>query len=166
MSKRIKTVIGWREWAKMPGLGIRAIKAKVDTGARTSCLHAFEVHTFRSRGIERVRFKVHPLQRDAQRTITAEAKLADKRWVRSSDGREMLRPVILTEMELMGELLPIELTLTNRDVMGFRMLLGRQALRRRFLVDVDRSYLAGAGPRSKKRRVRKVRRVNRDAEEE
>ena len=134
-------IIGWREQLALPDLGIREVKAKIDTGARSSALHAFDVETFNSNGKRMVRFKVHPYQRDAHRTVTAEAELLDQRQVRNSGGQTQVRPVIETSVELNGDRWSIELTLTNRDVMGFRMLLGRQAVRRRFLVDAGRSFL-------------------------
>jgi len=136
-------VIGWREWICLPEFGIEAIKVKVDTGARSSALHAFDIELF-SRGGERmVHFKVHPLQRDSRQSVAAEAELIDERGVRNSGGQLELRPVIETTIELLGQKWQIELTLTNRDAMGFRMLLGRQALRRRFLVHSGRSFLSG-----------------------
>lgn len=141
-----RPVIGWREWVVLPELGVPAIKAKVDTGARSSSLHAYDVQIFRVDGVDRVRFKVHPFQRDSRQTIVAEHDLLEQRWVKSSGGHETLRPVILAKVELMGRRWPIELTLMNRDTMGFRMLLGRQAVRGRFLVEPGRSYLAGKGP--------------------
>ncbi len=134
-------IIGWREQLALPDLGIPEVKAKIDTGARSSALHAFDVETFERDGKPMVRFKVHPYQRDAQRTVTAEAELIDQRQVRNSGGQAQVRPVIETTVELNGYTFPIELTLTNRDAMGFRMLLGRQAVRRRFLVDAGRSFL-------------------------
>ena len=144
-------VVGWREWVALPDLGISAIKAKVDTGARTSSLHAFDVQIARREGISVVRFKVHPFQRDSHQVVAVVAKLVDQRWVKSSAGHETLRPVIETDVQLMGGRWAIEFTLVQRDTMGFRMLLGRQALRRRFVVDPGRSYLAGRGPRVKRR---------------
>ncbi len=137
-------IIGWREQLALPDLGISEVKAKIDTGARSSALHAFDVETFNSNGKRMVRFKVHPYQRDAHRTVTAEAELLDQRQVRNSGGQTQVRPVIETTVELNGDRWSIELTLTNRDVMGFRMLLGRQAVRRRFLVDAGRSFLHSA----------------------
>jgi hypothetical protein len=138
--------IGWREWLAVPELGIRAIKAKIDTGARSSALHAFDIELF-ERGDQRmVRFRVHPWQRNLEETVAAEAPLAEERLVRNSGGVETLRPVIVTHVELLGQQWPIELTLTPRDYMGFRMLLGREAVRRRFLVDPGRSYLSGKRP--------------------
>ena len=134
-------IIGWREQLALPDLGIPEVKAKIDTGARSSALHAFDVETFERDGKPMVRFKVHPYQRDAQRTVTAEAELIDQRQVRNSGGQAQVRPVIETTVEINGYTFPIELTLTNRDAMGFRMLLGRQAVRRRFLVDAGKSFL-------------------------
>lgn len=133
--------IGWREWLALPELGVPGLKAKVDTGARSSALHAFDVELIERQGSARVRFKIHPLQRNSIEVITAEADLVDQRTVRSSGGHEQLRPVIHTVVKLGEWQWSIELTLTNRDVMGFRMLLGRQAIRQRFLVDPGRSFL-------------------------
>ncbi len=134
-------IIGWRETLDLPELGIQRIKAKIDTGARSSALHAFDVHIIERNGTSKVRFKVHPYQKDTKQTIIAEADLIDRREVKSSTGHAQLRPVIQTTVQLGEQLLSIELTLTNRDVMGFRMLLGRQAIRKRFLVDPGKSFL-------------------------
>ena len=143
--------IGWREWLTLPDLGIEAIKAKVDTGARSSALHAFDVESFRAGEKEMVRFKVHPLQRDVETTVEAIAEVVDHRSVRSSHGEESLRPVIVTTVELLGQRFEVELTLVRRDTMGFRMLLGRQAIRRRFVVDPGCSYRNGRRRRKKRR---------------
>ncbi len=125
------------------------MKAKVDTGARSSSLHAFDLETIERCGATWVRFRVHPIQRDSRATVHSEALLRERRWVRNSGGKQQLRPVVVTTASLLGRRWPIELTLTNRDEMGFRMLLGRQAVRRRFVVDPGRSFLAGrAGARS------------------
>lgn len=134
--------IGWREWVSLPNLGIMEIKAKIDTGARSSALHAFDLKILEENGKQRVRFKVQPLQQDTINTVIAEADLLEWREVRNSGGQTELRPVILTSVELMGQQWPIELTLTNRDAMEFRMLLGRQALKGRFLIDCEKSYLS------------------------
>jgi hypothetical protein len=139
-------LIGWREWLALPALGIGAVKAKVDTGARSSALHAFDIELFQRDEQPMVRFRVHPWQRTNESVIEAEAPLAGQRLVRNSGGSESLRPVIVAEVELAGRRWPIELTLTSRDAMGFRMLLGREAVRRRFLVDGGRSYLLGKRP--------------------
>jgi hypothetical protein len=136
-------IIGWREWIGLPQLGEAAIKAKIDTGARSSSLHAYGVETFRRRGVLWVRFQIHPRQRSLEPSIPCEARVLEFRAVRSSSGHLSQRPVIVTDIELHGRRWPIELTLANRDEMGFRMLLGREALRGRLVVDPARSYLAG-----------------------
>lgn len=143
--------IGWREWISLPDLGMNGIKAKIDTGARSSALHAFDIEFFKQQEVDFVRFKVHPYQFNTVDTITAEAELLDIRSVRNSGGQAQQRPVIKTNIMVGKHQWPIELTLTNRDVMGFRMLLGRQGVRRRFLVDSGRSYLLS----SKRTRKRK-----------
>lgn len=147
-------VLGWREWVALPDLGVKSIKAKLDTGARSSALHAFDLERFRAHGKDMVRFTIHPIQRNTRRTIIAEAPLLDERLVRSSNGKQDLRAIIETEVEILGERWPIELSLTRRDVMGFRMLLGRQAIRRRYLVDPGISYVGGRPKKKKKAGVR------------
>ncbi|PSN20491.1 ATP-dependent zinc protease [filamentous cyanobacterium CCP5] len=134
-------VLGWREWVALPQLGVDRVKAKIDTGARSSAIHAFDVELFERRGVAMVRFKLHPVQQHAHPEIAAEAVLLDQRQVRSSGGHAQVRPVIQTDVTVNGWTWPIELTLANRDVMGFRMLLGRQAIRHRFWVDAGGSYL-------------------------
>ena len=148
--KRGLPVIGWREWVALPDLGIARIKAKVDSGARSSSLHAFEMRTFEKDGVQWVRFKVHPLQRTSKKTVLVEARILEYRSVRSSTGVAKKRPVIITEVELLGERWPVELTLASRDNMGFRMLLGREAFRGRFLVDGGRSFYGGKPPKVRK----------------
>lgn len=138
--------VGWREWVAIPELGIDSIKAKVDTGAKTSSLHAFRLKRFQQDGKEFVRFEVHPRQRKSKPSVTCECPVHEFRKVRSSSGHQELRPVILTEVEVAGERYRVEITLANRDAMGFRMLLGRQALRRRFVVDSGISYFGGKPP--------------------
>ena len=139
-------VAGWREWVGLPELGIEAIKAKIDTGARSSSLHAYDMKRFKRRGVSMIRFKVHPMQRESRTVVQAEARLVDLRKVRSSSGVQTLRPVILTPMELGGRSWEIEITLVRRDEMGFRMLLGRQALRKHLLVDPGGSFLISSPP--------------------
>lgn len=117
------------------------IKAKIDTGARSSALHAFDLERFERDGQSMVRFSIHPFQRNDAVVTVAEALLMDERDVRSSSGHAESRPVISTPVQLGDRQWSIELTLTNRDVMGFRMLLGRQAVRDRYWVDPGRSYL-------------------------
>jgi hypothetical protein len=142
--------IGWREWVGLPDLGIELIKAKVDTGARSSSLHAYDLREFDREGARWVRFKVHPTQRSTLRVVEAEAQILDFRAVRSSSGKAIIRPVIVTMVELLGVSWAAELTLANRDEMGFRMLLGREAFRRRFLVDGGKSYYGGKPDRKKR----------------
>ncbi len=139
--KRELPAIGWREWLSLPELGIVAVKAKIDTGARSSAIHAFDLQTFSAEGKYKVRFKVHPYQRDSHTTVISEAEILEEREVRNSGGHTEVRLTIVTLLMIGGSQWPIELTLTNRDVMGFRMLLGRQAVRDRFLVDPGKSYL-------------------------
>lgn len=137
----IRRAIGWREWVALPDLGIDRIKAKIDTGARTSALHAVRVRTAQIDGIDVVHFDVHPLQKSTRPLVTCQLPLVDERYVRSSDGARELRPVVATAVQLGDATWPIELTLTNRALMGFRLLLGRRALRKKFVVDPSRSWL-------------------------
>lgn len=136
----------------LPDLGVAAIKAKVDTGARTSALHAFDTR-IEERDRRWVRFWVHPIQCDDDLVVEAAAPLVDQRVVRSSNGQLEDRPVIVTTTELAGQRLSIELTLTRRDEMGFRMLLGREAVRERFVVDPGRSYMVPLSPAAREARA-------------
>ena len=149
ISKTPPGILGWREWAGLPLLGVDALKVKLDTGARTSSLHAFALTRFRRDGADMVGFEIHPHQRSREDAIEVEAEVIDERWVRNSGGQRELRPVIETDVRIGEDRWPIELTLTRRDAMGFRMLLGRQALRGRALVDAGRSYRAGKRPPGK-----------------
>lgn len=153
--KKKLTTIGWREWVALPDLAIKTIKAKVDTGARTSALHAFNIRYIHKHAKTIVQFEVHTLQRNHRVFVTCEAPLVEERFVTDSGGKRTLRPVIVTTAEVAGERLEIELTLTSRDEMGFRMLLGRQALRGRFLVHSGRSFVGGR-PGKKKKLKKKV----------
>ncbi len=141
MVKKKLEPIGWREVVKIPQLTRRKIKAKVDTGARTSALHATEVKFTKNGRTEFVHFKIHPDQDSAKPVVTCKAKVHSKRRVRSSSGHVSLRPVILLELNIGEHVFETEFTLVNRDLMGFRMLIGRKALKGRFLVNSGRSYL-------------------------
>ncbi len=135
--------MGWREWVGLPDLGTAWIKAKIDTGARSSSLHAFDLSTFDHEGAEWVKFSIHPWQESASDVVSAEAPVLEWRAVRSSSGKSSERPVIRTSLRLGESIFEMDLTLTRRDEMGFRMLVGREAIRRRLVVDPARSYLAG-----------------------
>jgi hypothetical protein len=140
--KREPMLVGWREWVGLPDLGVQMIKAKIDTGARSSALHAWHIRPFDKRGEKWVAFVLHPMQRDNHVIIECEAPVLGERHVRSSSGALQQRYVIKTILELGVRRWPIELTLTARDQMGFRMLLGRTALRRRAIIDPSRSFLS------------------------
>lgn len=144
--------VGWREWVGLPTLGVAHVKAKIDTGARTSALHAFELKEFTRDGDDWVRFTVHPWQRSKADAIDVEHPVHDRRAIRSSTGHVQQRVVIRTEMLLLGRPVTTELTLARRDAMGFRMLVGREALRQGFVVDSASSYLGGKPPKAVRRR--------------
>ena len=152
------TIAGWREWVSLPGLGVGWIKAKLDTGARTSAIHAFDLEVFQKDGElgpeDWVRYSVHPWQDSADDAVACESKVLEQREVRSSSGHVEERYVVCLELSMVGHVIAAEVTLSRRDEMGFRMLVGREALRQGFLVDPGRSYLGGRPKRS-------VRRLNR-----
>jgi len=142
-------VLGWREWARLPGIGVQALRAKVDTGARTSALNARAIEPFDRNGEPWVRFALRPHRRRTQ-DISCEAAVKDVRVVKDSGGHAEERFVIETSLGIgtRPEAWPVEITLANRGGMQFAMLLGRTAIRGRFTVDPARSYLAGRPPRS------------------
>lgn len=142
-------IIGWREWVSLPDLGVKFTKAKVDTGARSSSLHAFDIETFDKDSEQWVRFKIFPKQRSEGRVVDVEAPVLEHRSIRSSNGKSELRPVILTTCRVLKRTIQVELTLADRRKMGFRMLLGREAIRSNFLVDSGRSFLGGKPKRKK-----------------
>ena len=142
-SRASPITIGWREWIQLPELGLPPIKAKVDTGARTSCLHAFAVEPLEQDGRPYVRFGVHPKRRRQTPEIWCTCPVHDQRIVTDSGGHREMRYVIQTSLCAGPNHLTAELTLTNRDDMMFRMLLGRVAIAERFIVDPSRSYVFG-----------------------
>lgn len=150
----LSTIAGWREWVGLPSAGVPWMKAKLDTGARTSSLHAFDIEVVGEGDDERVRFWLRPWQESSDDAVQVECAIHDRRTVRSSSGHAEERIVVLLDISLLGQTFAAEVTLTNRDAMGFRMLIGRQALRRRFVVDPARSFLGGRAPKH-------VRRTNR-----
>lgn len=152
--KREKTVVGWREWASLPELGVEEIKVKIDTGARTSALHAYRIKPFRRKGTRFARFYLHPVQHRRHPELLCEAPIVDERVVTSSNGKQEQRYVVRTNLKIGALEWPIEVTLTNRDEMGFRMLLGRQALRERLVVDPGTSFKLSGVRRKKRRRLR------------
>lgn len=144
-STQAQTVVGWREWISLPDLGIDWIKAKIDTGARTSALHTFSLETGREHGQRIARFGVHPYQRSTEHIIWCQAPIVDERNVRDSGGHREWRHVIATDLALAGRRWPVEITLTVRDTMLFRMLVGRTAMSA-LRVDPTTSFLTGRPP--------------------
>lgn len=147
-------VAGWREWVGLPDLGVEHVKAKLDTGARSSALHAFDLEEFQRDGAAWVRFSIHPWQKTDADAQTVELPVHDRRTVRSSTGHAQQRYVVLMRLRLLDTTVTAEVSLTRRDTMGFRLLIGREALRQGFLVDSGRSYLGGRPPRQVRRRNR------------
>lgn len=148
------TLTGWREWVSLDAIGVPWIKAKIDTGAQTSALHATDISEFQRDGVPWVRFVAHPWQLSDSDAVVVELPVHDRRAVRSSSGHVQERPVVLVDVELVGRTIAAEFTLTDRDEMSFRVLIGREALRHGFVVDPSASFLGGKPPR-------KVRRSNR-----
>lgn len=138
------SVIGWREWAHLPELGVGRVKAKIDTGARTSALHAFGLEIVRDGEQDVAVFELHPTQRSTAGAVPVRVPIIGYRKVRPSTGKAERRPVVATDVVVGEHKFTIELTLTSRDAMGFRMLLGRRAISGRYLVDSSRSFLAGS----------------------
>jgi len=149
-SKKTKTIIGWKEWFTLDCLALPAIKAKIDTGAKTSALHAFNIETFYVEDVEYVRFEIHPLQKNKRLVRTCIARVIDRRMVSDSGGKKEKRIVIRSNINIGATKMRIELTLTNRDNMSFRMLLGREAIKQaKMIVDVSKSFAQGKIKKSK-----------------
>jgi hypothetical protein len=146
--------VGWREWVSLPEWGVDSIKAKIDTGARTSALHSFDLEFFDRDGAEWVRFGIQPWQKSDGDPVVVEALRLDHRTITSSSGTRSERPVVSAPLVLGGRQIDAEITLTRRDEMGFRMLVGREALAQGFTVDPAASYLGGKPSKT-------VRRLNR-----
>jgi hypothetical protein len=138
-----RNAIGWREWVALPDLNLPAIKAKVDTGARTSALHAFLIEPYSKNGIDMLRFLIHPIQLNDRIEVECHVPVFDFREVTDSGGHREMRYVIQSRVVIGNIEQSIEMTLTNRDTMRFRMLLGRRAMEDRFVVDPGASYLSG-----------------------
>ncbi|MGK0297646.1 MAG: hypothetical protein ACI9XC_001259 [Gammaproteobacteria bacterium] len=141
-------ILGWREWIALPELGIPAIKAKVDTGARTSALHTFKIEPFNNNGLDFVRFWLHPLRNKRDIELVCEAAVIDSRIVKDSGGHTEERYVITSPVCIGSHKWNIEITLTNRENMMFKMLLGRTAIiHSKITIDPSASYLTGRGLR-------------------
>lgn len=136
-----KRTVGWREWVALPGLGVKALRTKVDTGAATSSLHATDIEEFGKKGDPWVRFRLYAGPKGSRKNRIAEAPLVGIRRIRTSIGKAESRPVIKEKVRLAGRCWTVEFTLTDRKDMDYPMLLGRQAIARRFLVDPGRSWL-------------------------
>ncbi|MFK5634363.1 ATP-dependent zinc protease [Ornithinimicrobium sp. LYQ103] len=147
-----RTVVGWREWVRLPGVGVPWIKAKIDTGARTSSLHAFDLRPYEAEGGHRVRFSIHPWQATPADETAVDLPVHDERTVRSSSGHVETRYVVLVPLVLADRQVPAEVTLTDRDEMGFRMLVGREALVQGFVVDPSVSYAGGRPDRATRKK--------------
>lgn len=140
-NKHPELISGWREWASLPEIGIEQIKVKLDTGAKTSSLHAFQISTFKKNNQDWVKFDLHPLQDNDTFIKTCMCPIIDYRWITSSNGQSQQRYIISTSVKLGPLFWPIDISLANRDEMGFRMLLGRDAIKKNLLVDAGRSYI-------------------------
>ncbi len=148
--KKTKKIIGWKEWFSLDCIALPAIKGKIDTGAKTSALHAFNIETFYIEDVEYVRFDIHPLQKNKRLVRSCISRVIDRRMVSDSSGKKEKRIVIKSDLKIGDHKIRIELTLTNRDNMSFRMLLGREAIKQaKMIVDISKSFVQGKLKRSK-----------------
>ena len=147
-----QAIVGWREWVALPQAGVDWVKAKIDTGARSSSIHAFDLEILEQDDREWVRFSIHPWQRSDEEAHELTLPLLDRREVRSSNGQTEQRYAVAMDVTLAGRTITTVMTLSNRDEMGFRMLIGREALERGFLVDSSRSYAGGKPKRAVRRK--------------
>ena len=148
--KKIKKIIGWKEWFSLDCIALPAIKGKIDTGAKTSALHAFNIETFYIEDVEYVRFDIHPLQKNKRLVRSCISRVIDRRMVSDSSGKKEKRIVIKSDLKIGDKKIRIELTLTNRDNMSFRMLLGREAIMQaKMIVDISKSFVQGKLKKSK-----------------
>ena len=148
--KKIKEIIGWKEWFSLDCIALPAIKGKIDTGAKTSALHAFNIETFYIEDVEYVRFDIHPLQKNKRFVRSCISRVIDRRMVSDSSGKKEKRIVIKSDLKIGDKKIRVELTLTNRDNMSFRMLLGREAIMQaKMIVDISKSFVQGKLKKSK-----------------
>ncbi len=147
--KKTKKIIGWKEWFSLDCLALPAIKGKIDTGAKTSSLHAFNIKNFYIEDIEYVQFEIHPLQKNKKLVRPCVARVVDRRMVSDSGGKKEKRFVIKSDLCVGEKKIRIEITLANRDSMAFKMLLGREAIKQlNMLVDISKSFVLGKEKRS------------------
>ncbi len=147
----LKTV-GWREWVAFPEFGGPSVRAKVDTGARTSAIHARNIKITTREGREIAEFDIYPHQRDSQTVLHCQAPIVARRRIRNSGGHVQDRVIVRTTIRLGEDVFEIDLSLTRRDRMGYRMLLGRRALKKRYVVDAGRSYVQGPSKSGRRRK--------------
>ena len=148
--KKPKKIIGWKEWFSLDCIALPAIKGKIDTGAKTSALHAFNIETFYIEDVEYVRFDIHPLQKNKRLVRSCISRVIDRRMVSDSSGKKEKRIVIKSDLKIGDKKIRVELTLTNRDNMSFRMLLGREAIMQaKMVVDISKSFVQGKLKKSK-----------------
>jgi len=143
-TKSQKKTIGWKEWFALDCLALPAIKGKIDTGAKTTSLHAFNIENFYIEDVEYVRFEIHPLQKNKKLVRNCVARVIDRRMVSDSGGKKEKRFVIKSDLQIGDKKARIEITLANRDTMAFKMLLGREAIKQlNMLVDISKSFVMG-----------------------